>query len=156
MTPGQVRNLTGPHGRWSLVTDEVLRLLGAPVSAEQRTMAAVLDAGPGARLASQSAASWWGLAGWGFRRQVDLGDDGTWAARVDFVHEVCPLVVEIQSEAYHSALSDRRHDRERLARLRAAGFTVVEVTDTMVWTAPDHALRLVQHGLQLCCGTGQG
>ena len=58
-------------------------------------------------------------AGFGeFRRQVDLGDDAAWIGRVDFVAEGVPLVVEVQSELYHSSVIDRRDDRSRFARLR--------------------------------------
>lgn len=76
-------------------------------------------------------------AGIPFRRQVDVGDDANWTGRVDFCHEWLPLVVEVQSEAYHSSLVDQRADAARTERLLDEGFTVVEVTDTLVWTAPD-------------------
>ena len=68
-----------------------------------------------------------------FRRQVDLGDDETWCGRVDFVAEEWPLIVEVQSELYHSSLTDREADARRRARLEAAGFQVVEVWDAEVW-----------------------
>ena len=68
-----------------------------------------------------------------FRRQVDLGDDEAWCGRVDFVGEDWPLVVEVQSELYHSSLTDREADAHRRRRLQAAGFTVVEVWDAEVW-----------------------
>jgi very-short-patch-repair endonuclease len=68
-----------------------------------------------------------------FRRQVDLGDGDRWVGRVDFVHDRLPLIVEVQSERYHSALLDRAHDARRRAALEAAGFVVVEVWDTAVW-----------------------
>lgn len=87
-------------------------------------------------------------AGIPFRTQVDLGDERSWTGRVDFLHEWAPLVVEVQSEAYHSSLVDRDHDRARIERLHAAGLTVVEVTDTMVWTAPDAVVRAVELGLE--------
>lgn len=89
-------------------------------------------------------------AGITFRTQVDLGDEHRWTGRVDFLHEWAPLVVEVQSEAYHSSLVDREHDRARLDRLRAAGLTVVQVTDTMIWTAPDTVIRAVEIGLDRC------
>jgi very-short-patch-repair endonuclease len=68
-----------------------------------------------------------------FRRQVDLGDDETWCGRVDFIGEDWPLVVEVQSELYHSSLTDREADARRRSRLEAAGFEVVEVWDSEVW-----------------------
>jgi very-short-patch-repair endonuclease len=68
-----------------------------------------------------------------FRRQVDLGTDEAWCGRVDFVAEEWPLIVEVQSELYHSSLTDQEADHRRRQRLRAAGFEVVEVWDAEVW-----------------------
>jgi very-short-patch-repair endonuclease len=274
LSPHQLTNLIGPHGRWIELTDEVLKLHGSPDSAGQRTLAAVLDAGLGATLSYNSSGNWWGLHGcalepvhvattgssrrrstlatvhrvrflpdrwttvhlgvptvrpellalqlfavsrfdrgerlvdrlWSlrlfsgaslarflgdvplrgvrgsahlrryfgrrgvdyrppdsglesrfdqitraagilFRRQVDIGDDAHWTGRVDFLHTVRPLVVEIQSEVHHSSLVDQAADRARLVALRAAGFTVVEITDTMVWTAPASVIAAVRAGL---------
>jgi very-short-patch-repair endonuclease len=81
-----------------------------------------------------------------YRRQVDLGDDH-WVGRVDFLHQRFPLVVEVQSERYHTALLDRAHDARRLAALAAGGVTVVEVWDREVWhdrAALVHRIREVE------------
>lgn len=48
---------------WEAVTDRVLRLVGSPGTDQQRAMAAVLDAGPGAVLSHASAAALWNLPG---------------------------------------------------------------------------------------------
>jgi very-short-patch-repair endonuclease len=71
-----------------------------------------------------------------FERQVEIGDDEGWIGRVDFVDRRRKLVVEIQSQTFHSSLSDRRRDAARIARLRAAGWTVLEVTEQELWSAP--------------------
>jgi hypothetical protein len=76
------------------------------------------------------------------RPQVDTGGD-RWIGRVDFRDEHVPLIVEVQSETYHSSLVDRTHDAHRLAALRAAGFDVVEVTDAQVWHHPDEVVALL-------------
>ena len=68
-------------------------------------------------------------------RQVDLGDE-EWCGRVDFKDPALPLVVEIQSERYHTSLVDQAADAARRARLEAAGAVVVEVWDTEVWHDP--------------------
>ena len=73
------------------------------------------------------------------RRQVDTGGD-RWVGRVDFRDPDHPLLVEVQSETYHSALVDKEHDERRLRDLRAAGFEVVEVTDQQVWHRPDEVV----------------
>lgn len=74
-------------------------------------------------------------AGIEMRRQVDSGGE-LWVGRVDFRHATLPLIVEIQSAAYHSALLDRQADRRRREALEAAGFVVVELTDEQVWSRP--------------------
>ncbi len=86
-------------------------------------------------------------AGLEFRRQVDLGGE-RWTGRVDFLHEVEPLVIEVQSERYHSALVDREADRQRLEALRANGFHVLEITDTLIWSAPAEVERRVRDALR--------
>lgn len=68
------------------------------------------------------------------RPQVDLGRE-TWTGRVDFVVED-RLVVEVQSERYHSSLSDRARDEARRSELELAGFVVVEVWDRDVFHSP--------------------
>jgi hypothetical protein len=69
-------------------------------------------------------------------RQVDIGDDEEWCGRVDFTDPHLPLVVEIQSERYHSSLVDRAADARRRSRLEDSGAEVVEVWDTEVWHEP--------------------
>jgi hypothetical protein len=71
-----------------------------------------------------------GLGAW--RRQVDTGGE-SWTGRVDFRHERLPVIVEVQSERYHSALTDRADDERRRQKLEAEGFVVVEIWDTLVW-----------------------
>lgn len=79
-----------------------------------------------------------------FERQVDLGDAEGWIGRVDFVDRTARVVVEVQSDLYHSGLVDRVRDRERLARLRRAGWTVLEVWESEIWHRPDQVLAKVR------------
>ncbi|QXC61566.1 endonuclease domain-containing protein [Aquihabitans sp. G128] len=78
------------------------------------------------------------------RRQVDLGDDEHWSGRVDFRDRELPLVVEIDSERYHSALSAVEDDAAREAKLVAAGFSVLRLTDHDVWRRPAWTAQEVQ------------
>lgn len=71
----------------------------------------------------------------GYERQVDLGGD-EWVGRVDFVHRGRHIVIEVQSDRHHAALSSRRDDVRRLGRLAAAGFTVVTVWEDELWYRP--------------------
>ena len=49
------------------------------------------------------------------RRQVDTGDEHGWIGRVDLRDEVLPLILEVQSERFHSSLVDKQLDEGRIA-----------------------------------------
>ncbi len=70
-------------------------------------------------------------------RQVDLGDDDDWLGRVDYLDRELRIVFEIQSDLFHSSVSDRARDRARRERLEAAGWLVVEIPEFDVWHRPD-------------------
>jgi hypothetical protein len=78
------------------------------------------------------------------RRQVDSGGDDRWVGRVDFRDAHLPFVVEVQSETFHSALTDKVRDEIRSCALRAAGFEVVEVTEEQVWHRSHEVVRAVR------------
>jgi very-short-patch-repair endonuclease len=78
-------------------------------------------------------------AGLTLRRQVDLGG-AMWDGRVDFVEDDVHLVVEVQSERYHSSLCDRLADELRHQTLRDDGFDVLELWDSDVWTRAAYAV----------------
>jgi hypothetical protein len=80
------------------------------------------------------------------RRQVNTGDERGWIGRVDLRDHELPLVLEVQSERFHSSLIDQQLDAERVARLEAAGFVVVQVTDVDVWHRPRDVLKAVLDG----------
>ena len=82
------------------------------------------------------------------RRQVDVGDDEQWIGRVDFRDEHRPLVVEIQSERFHTSLSDTARDRARIKAMEASGLTVLELTDEDVWHRPHHVVAQVRSNRQ--------
>lgn len=79
-----------------------------------------------------------------YRRQVDSGDEVRWCGRVDLRHVDLPLVVEVDSERYHSALTDVADDDRRADRLELAGFAVVRVTDQEVWHRPGEVVARVR------------
>ncbi len=72
-----------------------------------------------------------------FERQVEIADADGFIGRVDFADRRLRIVVEVQSATFHSSLTDRRRDAERIRRLRCAGWIVIEVTDDEVWRRPD-------------------
>ncbi len=53
----------------------------------------------------------------------------------------------MQSERYHSALSDQVHDERRRKALETGGFVVVEVWDTQVWHARHDVVAAVRAGI---------
>lgn len=73
---------------------------------------------------------------YGFERQVTIRGE-SWAARVDFLHRPSRTIVEVQSERYHAALTSLEADVERIGRLTAAGYSVVEVWDNELFHHPD-------------------
>jgi hypothetical protein len=77
------------------------------------------------------------------RRQIDCSDEQGWIGRVDFRDEGLPTVVEVQSERFHRGLTAERSDLERLRRLRATGFEVVEITDVDLFHRPQWVLSEV-------------
>ncbi len=88
-------------------------------------------------------------AGIPVRRQIDSGSEA-WTGRVDFRHVALPLLIEVQSEAHHSALVDQVADERRFEALRRDGFVVVAVWDTMVWSDAPGVVRLVEAGIRRC------
>jgi very-short-patch-repair endonuclease len=77
------------------------------------------------------------------RRQVDVGGE-SWVGRVDFADSSLPLVVEINSERYHSSLTDQRADQARHEALHGAGFTVLWFWDTEIWHEPHRVVLEVR------------
>jgi len=76
--------------------------------------------------------------------QVDLGDEDDWIGRVDLVDRLDRVALEVQSERFHGSLTDRRRDAERIRRLRAGGWIVIEVDDFVVWHRPAELLDRVR------------
>lgn len=95
-----------------------------------------------ARFAEIMRGTW--LGEW--RRQIDVGETH-WVGRVDFLNDRLPVIVEVQSERYHTALLDVAADAKRKAELEAAGFVVVEVWDTWIWHDRPRVIAEVRAGL---------
>jgi very-short-patch-repair endonuclease len=76
----------------------------------------------------------------GFDRQVDVGDEYDWIGRVDFIDRKRRIIVEVQSARYHGALVDVARDAARIAALRAAGWTVIEVREFDLWYNPEKVI----------------
>jgi len=77
------------------------------------------------------------------RRQVDLGRH-SWVGRVDFLYDDVRLVIEVNGAWTHSTSMDVERDQYRTARLVAAGYTVLPVSEHLVLGAPEEVVRLVR------------
>lgn len=87
-------------------------------------------------------------AGIEVRRQVDVGDDVQWTGRVDLVVVGMRIVIEVQSERHHSALTDLVADAARIAALEAGGWIVVPIEDVLIWTRPAEVVRRVEAAIR--------
>lgn len=83
----------------------------------------------------------------GVRRQVELGGQA-WLARVDFLVDGTRLVIEVQSDLYHASLSAAADDERRADALAEAGFTVVPVWESDVWSRPQEVVAMVEAALR--------
>ena len=77
------------------------------------------------------------------RRQVEISGEDGWIGRVDFRDHPLPVVVEVQSERFHRGLLVEQRDAERIARLRATGLEVIEITDEDIFFRPSEVLAKV-------------
>jgi hypothetical protein len=71
-----------------------------------------------------------------FVKQLDVGSEYDWIGRVDFVDRAHKVIVEVQSDRFHGAQLDAERDAVRVAALRAAGWSVVQVREHDVWYEP--------------------
>ena len=74
------------------------------------------------------------------QRQRNLGDDTRWLGRVDLYWPQWLIIIEVDSDRYHSALSDREHDAARQHALERAGYLVVRVTEQELWHRRDEVI----------------
>jgi len=74
---------------------------------------------------------------------VDLGRH-SWVGRVDFLYDDVRLVIEVNGAWTHSTSMDVGRDQYRTARLVAAGYTVLPVSEHLVLDAPEEVVRLVR------------
>jgi len=82
-----------------------------------------------------------------FRGQAKISD-GHWTGRVDFYDDELDLVIEVQSERYHAALSDRRTDQERRQRIENLGMTLIEVWDSDLFHRPESVVERVEEAVR--------
>lgn len=77
-------------------------------------------------------------------RQVDVGDDTMWLARVDLLDRARRVVLSVNGDRFHRALVDERHDAHRRRELRRAGWVVIDASEHEVWHEPAAVLRALR------------
>lgn len=78
--------------------------------------------------------------------QVDVGG-AAWVGRVDFLFRCQRLVVEVDGQLAHSALSDRRNDEQRDEALKATGFDVLRFGWSDVVLDPRRTVGVLRRSL---------
>ncbi len=81
------------------------------------------------------------------RRERDIGDSDGWIGRVEFVYFEAKVLVEIDGRLFHTALVDRRRDRDRDNRFMAAGWRVIRIDYEMLTKTPELVARLIRKAL---------
>jgi hypothetical protein len=77
----------------------------------------------------------------------NLGDDRDWIGRVDLLYPTVKLVIELDSFVHHSQRLDRRSDRRRNHRLKAAGWEVMRFDWWDLVDTPAEFVQEVRHVL---------
>ena len=80
--------------------------------------------------------------------QVDLGGEA-WIGRVDFYYRHLRLVIEIDSDLYHTAKLDAESDERRDIALGAAGFEVLRIRESSIRSSPHEVVAVVRVALGL-------
>ena len=73
-------------------------------------------------------------------RQLNVGDDSNWIARVDFAYPEAKLLLELDGRRHHSAKLDAEADLRRDARLAQAGWRTARIRWDEVVDHPDQVV----------------
>src|SRR2546421_410531 len=83
-------------------------------------------------------------AGLSFVEEYVVTDsEGRFVARVDFLLDDAPVVVEADGRATHSSKLDWEHDLDRRNRITAQGFAIIHATPAKVRKQPDDRLSRI-------------
>jgi predicted DNA-binding transcriptional regulator AlpA len=81
-------------------------------------------------------------AGVGFVEEYEIADaEGGFVARVDFLLQDAPVVIEADGRATHSSKVDWEYDLDRRNRITARGYAVIHVTWNNLRSNPDALVR---------------
>src|SRR3954469_18230083 len=80
-------------------------------------------------------------------RQLDVGDEIDWIARVDLAYPEHRVIIEIDGRPWHIAKLDADRDALRRARLAAAGWRGLPIREELLRTQPELFISLVAEAL---------
>jgi very-short-patch-repair endonuclease len=84
-----------------------------------------------------------------FDRQVDVGDESGWIARVDFLCRSLRFILFVDGDRWHSTISDRAADHHQALRLDRAGFSVWRISEALALGPSARLADSVRDGLRL-------
>lgn len=67
-----------------------------------------------------------------------------WIGRVDFIDRIALVIVEIDGDAFHAALSDQGADNERRLAYERNGYLVIALTQHELWHDPDTKIEQIR------------
>ena len=83
------------------------------------------------------------------QRQVEVRDEREFIGRLDFAYPELMIAIEVQSYRWHSSRAAWRKDMERLNRLQALGWIVIQVTYDDLECRPESVLRRIRDAINV-------
>ena len=82
------------------------------------------------------------------QRQVEVRDGQGFVGRVDFAYPELKIAIEVQSYRWHSSRAAWRSDTDRLNRLQALGWIIIQVTYEDLERRPDVVARRIRDAIR--------
>ena len=83
------------------------------------------------------------------QRQVEVRDGQGFVGRVDFAYPELKIAIEVQSYRWHSSRAAWHSDTDRLNRLQAFGWIIIQVTYEDLERRPDVVARRIRDAIDL-------
>ena len=83
------------------------------------------------------------------QRQVEVRDKREFIGRLDFAYPELMIAIEVQSYRWHSSRAAWRKDIERLNRLQALGWIVIQVTYEDLERRPESVVRRIRDAINV-------
>ncbi len=83
------------------------------------------------------------------QRQVEVRDAQGFIGRLDFAFPELRIAIEVQSRRWHSSWAAQRSDMERLNRLQALGWIIIQVTYEDLERRPESVARRIRDAINV-------